>query len=80
MAQQSIAGSIIFRLKDTYGFPIEMSLAECTRKNVKIEWPSYVTEAVKHGWRSGQILKSVSECGSEYVKRMEMYLLGGRHG
>ena len=80
MENQPISGSLIFKLKDTYGLPLEISLEECKSHNLTINWVEYAEAAKRHGWKDYQIIQSMQELGEEYVKKITLHLMRSPRG
>jgi len=50
-----IAGSFLFKLKDTHGLPLDMALDRVIELGHEIYWPSFFAQARKQGWWDYQI-------------------------
>jgi alanyl-tRNA synthetase len=56
-----ISGSFLFHLKDTMGFPLAMSLIECERNDLRIDWCGFVEAARNAGWWDFQTMDVINE-------------------
>lgn len=69
------AGWALFKLHDTHGVPLEMTVGLTMEKRMFIEWGSYFRAAIKAGWSSDTAIKKViSACrdncyGGDYLRR-----------
>ena len=59
--QNLIAGSSVFFLQDTLGFPLAMSFIECAQRNYMIEWQSYIRAAKQQSRDASWIYRAINE-------------------
>ena len=48
----------IFKLCDTYGYPLEMALQKIHSEDMAIDWEEYVKDAKVAGWSKDKAYKS----------------------
>jgi alanyl-tRNA synthetase len=57
--ERIMPGYELFKLKDTYGFPLMMSLNMVMDKKMFIEWQSYYDESMKAGHNPESVLQGM---------------------
>ena len=71
MAVDSI-GRLLFRLKDTHGFPLDMGIEESRKHGMPIDWDGVVEEARVCGWWDFKIYEVIDhalvDCGDPNQK------------
>jgi len=63
-------GSTLFKLKDTYGVPVEMTLDEIRKLGYNVDWVGFIEEARNCNWWDFQIYDLLSHAlvDAEYSK------------
>lgn len=54
-------GKEIFKLSDTYGFPVSDSCRLIMEKKMFVEWKGFVSAAIKAGWKNNKIYNTITE-------------------
>lgn len=49
----------VFKLIDTYGYPIEIALQEIDSFGMTVDWEDFIKDAIDHGWRYEQIRNKI---------------------
>lgn len=50
----------IFKLTDTYGFPLPMSMTEAEKRGAVVSWPTFVKDAMRAGWPFEKAQKEIA--------------------
>lgn len=68
-------GSMLFKLHDTHGLPLETSVCLTMERKMFIDWRDYFLAAIKAGWTPRNALnKAIASCrencyGGDYLRR-----------
>jgi alanyl-tRNA synthetase len=84
-----IEGSNLFKLKDTYGLPLEMSIDIVMTKGLKIRWISFIEAARRNKWwdfQTYEVLEHALQdagCERDYthqvMQRFKQYVVTYKH-
>lgn len=49
----------VFKLSDTYGIPLEITLENLRKKKYLVAWDIFIKDALKAGWKPKKILATI---------------------
>lgn len=74
----------VFKMKDTYGFPLEMALDLLDKKGMVVDWLAFWEEGIQAGWKPERILMTIEasigdvfggKYREEFMRRMKYCLM-----
>ena len=84
-----IDGELLFRLKDSYGLPLDISLDQILTKGFAVEWIRFIEAAREHGWWDFQTYALLTAARDdlpehrrlldEIIQRFKVYVMANTH-